>query len=506
MSDKLIPFVSCIVKDTLDESGILSDMTNNKIKNIVRNCVTSQVGVGQFTKLANNSTLALIAKHFQPIIEQDDFSPAVLKKEMEDDFSQASVSYKEMVNLFGSNIAEAIKSLQKLHEVGSSLVDRYNTLYTKYQTNPPGINSYKDFSLTYDEWKDVSYMGPEDMVISELNNYLNSKNTSDITVTVSINYCSKLSNTIVQETKDFKSVIMSEEKKDAICNEISTSSGLSLKSTRMIFETLLSKNGMNGLISKMDGRKGLTIDFYNQITDLLSAIHKFQNGFDRKMKKNENKDLLLEDETIKYNFTFLNNIKKGLIYLKCYYRFVQWEKFLILPTGKVNGDLLDKAKASGIDKDTIRLFVSRTDFKQNSSFSIQNILEKKDLYLKLQNRDEEKAKQEIIQNEKNIKQAALQQIVCDYLKGQKIENYMTISGTFSKEAVNLNHPAEQAIYKAILTFGNVNNFTKKMYEKMGEELAKLSSQTEIIEKRNVQEVQASVVTNMITALILEQCN
>lgn len=501
--NQLQTFLSFLTKEILTRSEFIPEISHNRINNIVKNNLTKIMDEKKVTTLRHNTDLAIVAKNLNMFISQEDFNEGEIKTYLkEDETSLTSSTCNEMITVIADKLKDVKKELNNIHTVGSSLIEKVDILFKKYNLNPPGTSSYKELALMYEDWKDVGYLGPEDTIIEELNNHLN-KERDDISLTVYFNFMSKIKNDHSIQTKDFKSCIIPEEKKEKIVQAISTYSGLSLQNCKDMLSIVLDKNGLNRLLSSMEVNSGLTVQKFNQLTDLLVKLHKFQNAYDRKITSQKEEDLFIDNEMVKYNLTNFESIKKALIYIKSYYRYQHWQNFIILPTGKINNDLLEKAQAVGIEKDTLRLFVSRTDFSKAVFFSIDVINKQKENYLAAQVKDEDKRRLEVLTNEKGARQLAIQTVLKYYFQSKKINNAFDLSTAFAREAINLNQPNDFVIYKAVIQREVENNWTKEIFDELGEEFAKLSNQAENINTRMVQEVQGGVAAKKIITFLAD---
>lgn len=500
---QLQTFLSFITKEILTRSEFIPDVSHNRINNIVKNTLVKIIEEKQIKSLRPNTDLALAAKNLNMVISKEDFTEHEIKGYLkENESSIITETCEELITSFATKLSDIKKDLNNIHKVGSSLIEKVDILFKKYNLNPPGTSSYKELTLTYEEWKDVSYLGPEDTIIEELNNILH-KERDDISLTVYFNFLSKMKNDLSVQTKELSSCILPEEKKDKIAQAISTYSGLSIKNCQEMLSITLDKNGIDRLLSSMDVNSGLTVQRFEHLTDLLVKLHKFHNAYDRKVNTQTDKELLIDNEMVKYNLSFFENVKKALIYIKSYYRHQHWQNFIILPTGKINSDLLEKAQSVGVDKDTLRLFVSRTDFSTAVFFTIDVINKQKEKYVAAQNKDEDKRRLESIINEKGARQLALQTVLKDYFNSKKINNAFDLSTAFAREGVNQNHPTDFVVYKAVLQQETSNAWTKEMFDNLGEEFTKLSSQAENVTTRMVQEVQGGVASKKIITFLAD---
>ena len=499
---QLQTFLSYVTKEVLTKSEFLPSVSHNRINNIVKNNIKQVLDEKKIFAIKITTDLGLVANSLSSVITTEDFNEASLKEYFEEDNSIISDTYNEIVSVMSEKLASVKKELNLIHSVGSSLVDKVNILFNKYNTNPPGTTSYKEFSLSYEDWKDVSYLGPEDEVIQELNSYLN-KDRDDISLTVYFNFISKMNNDLLHQTKELNSCIIPEEKKEKIFNAVASYSGLALKHCKDMLNIILDKNGITRLFSSLEVHSGLTVQKFNELTNLMTKIHKFHNSYDKKVTSQNDAELFLDNPTVKFNLAYLENVKKALIYIKSYYRYQHWNNFIILPTGKVNNDLIEKAEANGIDKNTIRLFVSRTDFSSAKHFTIDVIKSQKENYLSAQQREEEKKRQEFLTNEKGARQLAIQTVLKDYLTSKKVSNAFDLSNAFAREVIVYNQPTEYGIYKAVLQNESIDSWTKEIFDNLGEELGNLSKQAEEVTQRMVQEVQGNVAAKKITNFIID---
>ena len=492
-----------ITKESIRKSGFLSEMSDNRLNNIVKNNVSNIVDESNKTKFKKNNNLGITFDQVIPSFLKDE--TLSFKEYIEDKHHVPFVlSITNTIEAFSSKMNTAKEELSSMHNTVNELINKYNIIFNKY-TSTSNNKSYLSTILNYEEWKDISLLGPETTIIEEINKLNNDYDDSKVSLAYLDNFINKIKLSHIEKSKDIKQLVLDETKKDTIIEKIASASGLSLRITRQMFDTVISKNGIQFYISILERmNNGTTVNYFNDITETLNRLHKFLRGYNKVIVPQDNKETFLDNDTIKYNVTQLQEVEKGFIYVKSFYRYHLWRKNIILPNGKINKDLIEKAEKNNVSKNTLRLFVHRTDFTKGSSyFTIDNINNSLDHYKKMQaNEDNQTAYNNKMNNDKT-KILAFSNVLNEYCRVNKIKSMEQMIDGVSKEIVNSNKPMEYGFYKVLFHMKPSNVITKDLYEEFGKAFSELTDESEDVTKRTVQEVQAVVLTKYINKFMIE---
>lgn len=490
-----------ITKESIRKSTFLDDVSDNRLRNIIKNNIDSIVNETEVTKFKKSNDLGMVINH---LLTKDltnfDFTSYV-----ESNHSvPVTVALNNTSDAFKKKLQEAKLELSNLHNSVTDLLNKYEVIFNKY-VSPNTNKSYLNTILNYEEWRDVNVLGDESTIIEEVNKVNNVEDDAVVSLSILDNYLNKLKLIHQDKSKVIKQLTLDENKKDAITAAISTTSGLSLREARLIFDTIISRNGINYYISLIERmNNGTTVNYYNDITETLLKLNKFLRGYNKVIVAQDNKDTYLDNDTVKYNVSQLQNVTKGLIYAKCFYRYNLWSKLIILPNGKINKDLMEKAEKNNISKNTLRLFVHRTDFTKGMSyFTIDNIVNSVEHYKKQQANDDNQATYNNQLNSNKTKLLAFTTVMNDFCRTHKINNKADFIQAVGKEVTDLNKPIEYGFYKILFAVNNYSVITKDLYEEFSKAFVDLHAQNDEISKRAIQETQAVVLTKYINKFIIE---
>lgn len=490
-----------ITKESIKKSNFLDDVSDNRLRNIIKNNIDVTMNETEVTKFKKTNDLGMVINHLlTKDLSNFDFNNYV----QDNDSSPVTTVLNSTTDAFKNNLQLAKLELSNLHNSVTDLLNKYDIIFNKHMS-PNNNKSYLNTILNYEEWRDVSMLGDETTIIEEVNKVNKLEDATTVSLSILDNYVNKLKLMHQEHSKDIKQLVLDEGKKDVISAAIASTSGLSLRDTKLMFDTIISRNGVNYYISLIERmNNGTTINYFNDITETLLKLNKFLRGYNKVIVAQDNKDTYLDNNTVKYNVSQLQNVTKGLIYAKCFYRYNLWQKLLILPNGKINKDLMERAEKNNISKNTLRLFVHRTDFTKGMSyFTIDNVVNSLDHYKKQQTNDDNQVTYNNQLNSNKTKLLAFTTVMNDFCRTHKINGKSDFIQAVGKEITDLNKPTEYGFYKVLFAVNNHSVITKDLYDEFSKAFAERLTQNDEITKRTIQETQAVVLTKYINKFVIE---
>lgn len=493
-----------IAKEAIKQSEFLGNVSDNRLRNIVLANV-DLLCQNQEIKFRKSTDLGMAVNQFSRLVSEDNLTETSFKEAInEEGFNQLGSTVNKIVDSIKKNLYEAREELVFYKSAVTTIMEKYDIMFEKYH-NPSPTKSYLNQTLGYEEWTNISILGEEASIIEEVNKVSGIEDDNKVALNLLSSFINKLNNNHILASKKNTQTTLDEKKKQDLSEAFSAASGISLKECRSLLDTVVSKNGINYYISFLQSvTNGLRVGYFDEVTSMINRIYKFTKAYNKVIVNGKEKELFLDSETVKYNVGQLQEVLKGLIYVKSFYRYNLWKNMLILPNGKVNKDLMDEAESAGISKNILRLYVHRTDFsKGRTSFSINEINNTLSYYKKQQEGDDVKAAQQAKLNLSSAQKAAFSFAMREYLRVNKINVSNDFIDSVASSTINLKNPPEYGFYKILMKVKAPKKITSTLYDEFGKAFSDLVNETENIDNRMLEETQAAVLTKYINNFMVE---
>lgn len=487
-----------IVKAAIRKSGFLDDVSDNRLNAIITNNLEPIFQDKQ--SFLKRSPLAVAVEHFGTAAGNDPDDKTIKSLIFEKHSVIGSDVIDSTIGAFADKLAVAKKELSQAHIAVEDLVAKFQASYERYK-QPDKKTLINNINLPEESWVETTFLGPEDLLISEINNSTGFGGNEDhLPLRQAYDtFINGLQLRIDHYTPMQKAVILPEERKTAIVDAITSVSGLTRKTTAELVAALLSAEGVKGYLDEIKAIPMSSLHTgLEQTKNLITYFNKFTKGYNNVIASQESVETYLDHPTVKANINHFRDMQKGLTYYLSFQRYCTCKNIVILPTGKLNKDLRDHAKEMSISKDTMKQAVHFFDVKSPAiNLTLDALISNKELLQKMYDNTVEHEQLVNKLDEKGTRKAAFEAVASAYLVKNGTFGYM---GDYAKHLVSevgdSDYTAEYGFYNLVMMEKNVAPLSKTLYNEFSSQFSQLAAAGEPT-KRTVEEAKAIVLTKNI---------